>query len=278
VRLKCNTSKRLGEEVGSVDNPRSVINKEKFGVDVRADEVIANVNVLGLAVIGVVNWERLRAVVVSADDERWWTRELKLSKRLSKPDSLLDCSREGDVLSFSSGESNTVLFLCWPADGPSSKRPYKPRDRRTILFVTSPVCIWEPGEEKMSILTTIVQAMCTSSLQVSKDSFSSRKVAWFWGCTVLRKDENGEGDIRARTYLQEEKGSNYALKDTSEISYRHMNISGEPERMITIQRCFHGIAVGEIVFCKEGIDEHLLMNPQLTSLQISLELNTKEIP
>lgn len=34
--------------------------------------------------------------------------------------------------------------------------------------------------------------------------------------------------------------------------------------MITVQWCLHSVAVGEIIFSKEGINEHLLMDPKLT--------------
>lgn len=65
-------------------------------------EVITNVDVFCFAVIRIIGGERLCAVVVCADDKRRWTRKLKLEKRLSKPDSLLNCTGESNILSFSS--------------------------------------------------------------------------------------------------------------------------------------------------------------------------------
>ena len=70
VRLKSDTWKRLGEKVGSVNDPGSVINKKKLGFNVGANEMIANVDVFSLAVIRVVDRKRLSTVVIGADDKR----------------------------------------------------------------------------------------------------------------------------------------------------------------------------------------------------------------
>jgi len=55
VRLKYDTRKRFGEKVGCVYGSGSVINEKKFGFNVRTNEVVANIDVLSLAVIGVVD-------------------------------------------------------------------------------------------------------------------------------------------------------------------------------------------------------------------------------
>ena len=70
MRLKRDTRKRLGEEIGGVYDSRSVIYNEKLGFDMRMDEMITNVYVFSFAMIGVVDRERLGTIVISADDER----------------------------------------------------------------------------------------------------------------------------------------------------------------------------------------------------------------
>ena len=55
VGLKCDTRKRLGEEISGVYDSGSVIYNKKFGFNVRANEVIVDVDVFGLAVIGIID-------------------------------------------------------------------------------------------------------------------------------------------------------------------------------------------------------------------------------
>ena len=112
VRLKSDMWKRLGEKVSSVNDPGSMINKKKFGFNVRVNEMIVNVDVFSLAVIRVVDRKRLSTVVISANKKRRWTRKLELMERCLQPDPFLNCTCESDILSFCSGKSNTVLFLC----------------------------------------------------------------------------------------------------------------------------------------------------------------------
>jgi hypothetical protein len=69
VRLKNETVKRLGEDVGSVDNTRSVFDEKEFGFNVGANEVIPNVDVLCFTVIRVIGRKRFSSIVISADDE-----------------------------------------------------------------------------------------------------------------------------------------------------------------------------------------------------------------
>jgi hypothetical protein len=55
VRLKCDMRKGFCKEIGSVHDTGSVIDKEEFGFNMRTNEMIANVDVFGLAVIGIVD-------------------------------------------------------------------------------------------------------------------------------------------------------------------------------------------------------------------------------
>jgi hypothetical protein len=103
----------------------------------------------------------------------------------------------------------------------------------------------------MTVFTSVVKSIGACSFQITKNMFGSRVVTRFWGGAMLGQDENGEGDIRARAYLQEKKGAHYPLKGASEICYRDMNVGGKSERMVTIQRRFHGIAICQIIFGKQ---------------------------
>jgi hypothetical protein len=55
VRLKGNARKRFGKEIGSIYDSGGVIDYKEFGFNVRANEVISNVNVFGLSVIGIID-------------------------------------------------------------------------------------------------------------------------------------------------------------------------------------------------------------------------------
>jgi hypothetical protein len=55
VRLKSNTMKRFGKEVGSVCNTGSVINNKKLGFNVRTNEMVTDIYVFCFAVIGIVD-------------------------------------------------------------------------------------------------------------------------------------------------------------------------------------------------------------------------------
>ena len=68
---------------------------------------------------------------------------------------------------------------------------------------------------------------------------------------MLREDENGKGYVWMRTYLQEEQRADYSLEGASKICHRRMNVTRKSEGVVTIQRCFHSIAGGEIIFSKE---------------------------
>ena len=101
VRLKNDARERLRKNICSVDDPRSVFNNERIRRDVRTDEVVANINVFGLSMIGVVDRERPGTIVVGREDERRWATNLELSKGLTKPDTFLNSTRESNVLGFS---------------------------------------------------------------------------------------------------------------------------------------------------------------------------------
>jgi hypothetical protein len=55
VRLKNETRKRFGKNVCSVFNTRSVLDNKRTRFNVRANEVIVNVDVLGLPMVGVID-------------------------------------------------------------------------------------------------------------------------------------------------------------------------------------------------------------------------------
>ena len=65
VRLKNDTMKRFCEKVGGVNNTRSMIYEEKFGFNVRAYEMIANIDVLGLRMIVIVCGELQCSLIVA---------------------------------------------------------------------------------------------------------------------------------------------------------------------------------------------------------------------
>ena len=112
VRLKCNTRKRLGEKICGIYDARSVIDDEEFRFNVGANEMITNVDVFGLAMVGIIDRERFCTIVVGTDSEGCGTGDLKLLNRLTKPDSFLNCTCKSDVFGFSGRESNAVLFFC----------------------------------------------------------------------------------------------------------------------------------------------------------------------
>jgi len=141
VRLENDTRKRFCKNVCSVFNTGSVFDNERPGFNMRANEVIADVDVLCFAVVGVIDQERLCAVVVSRENERARTVDAELVERLTEPNAFLNSTCEGNV---SCGESDIVLLLCRPADRTSPKRPNEARDGCTILFIASPVCIRKP--------------------------------------------------------------------------------------------------------------------------------------
>ena len=64
----------------------------------------------------------------------------------------------------------------------------------------------------------------------------------------------------------------------SEIWYRDVDIGRKSKGVITVQRCLYGIAVCEVIFSKERVNEHLLVDPEFASLYIALKLNPKEVP
>jgi len=71
-----------------------MLDHKRPGFDVRANEVIANVDVFGFAMIGIINQERLSTIVVGGKNKRARAVNLKLSNGLTEPDSFLN----GEVL------------------------------------------------------------------------------------------------------------------------------------------------------------------------------------
>ena len=123
MRLKNETRKRLRENVCSVIDAGSVLNDERIGFNVRVNEVIANIDMFGLSVVGVIDGEGLGTIVVSGENERQQATNLELSKGLSKPYSFLNSPSECNIFGLGGRESNAVLLLGRPAEGTSSKRP-----------------------------------------------------------------------------------------------------------------------------------------------------------
>ena len=70
VKLKNNAMKRLGKNIGGVHDARSMNDYEKFGFNVGTYEMVANVDMFGLPVIGVIGGKGLGTIIISADDER----------------------------------------------------------------------------------------------------------------------------------------------------------------------------------------------------------------
>ena len=68
--LKLDASERLCEQVGGVDNSRSVQYVDVAVFNVRANEMVTNIDVLRFPVRGVIRCQRKRSVVVRRDDER----------------------------------------------------------------------------------------------------------------------------------------------------------------------------------------------------------------
>jgi len=64
VRLENKTRKWFGEDICRVVDAWNMIDDERSRFDVRANEVITDVNMLGLPMIGVIDGERLGTVVV----------------------------------------------------------------------------------------------------------------------------------------------------------------------------------------------------------------------
>ena len=111
MRLKNDARERFRENICRVLNPWSMFDDERARFNVRANEMIMDVNMFGLAMVGVIDREGLGTIVVGGNDEGRRTINMELIKGLSKPDSFLNGTREGNVLSFCGGESHTVLLL-----------------------------------------------------------------------------------------------------------------------------------------------------------------------
>ena len=67
--LKFHASKRFGEDVGRIDNPRSMNDVELLVFDVRTNEMISYVDVLCSSMRRVVRRQRKCTVVVGCNDE-----------------------------------------------------------------------------------------------------------------------------------------------------------------------------------------------------------------
>jgi hypothetical protein len=55
-----------------------------------------------------------------------------------------------------------------------------------------------------------------------------------------------------------------------------MYVGGSANRVITVYRCFHSVAICDVVFSEKGVNEHFLINPELTGLKIVLKLDAEE--
>jgi hypothetical protein len=68
---------------------------------------------------------------------------------------------------------------------------------------------------------------------------------------VLGKKENGKGNVGARADLKEKKGADNALEGVSEVASIGVYIGGQAKWMITVERCFHSIAVSEVILSEK---------------------------
>ena len=90
MRLKDETRKRFCKNVCSVFDTRSVFDNERPRFNVRANEVVTNVDVFGFAMIGVVDRERFGTIIVGGKDKRARTIDSELIERLLEPYSFLN--------------------------------------------------------------------------------------------------------------------------------------------------------------------------------------------
>ena len=79
MRLENDTKKRLCENVRSVVDTRSMFNDKRIGFDMRANEMITDVDMLGLSMVGIIGRERSCTIVVGGENERRRAADLKLS-------------------------------------------------------------------------------------------------------------------------------------------------------------------------------------------------------
>jgi hypothetical protein len=78
MSLESNAGEGLGEDVCGIDDPGGVCDEKRLCFDMGADEVIADVDVFGLAVIGVIDREGFSPIVICRDDKQQWAGKLKL--------------------------------------------------------------------------------------------------------------------------------------------------------------------------------------------------------
>jgi len=99
VRLKDNTRKRLCKNVHGVVDTWSMLDDERVGLNVGTYEMIADIDMFGLAVIRVVDREGPGTIVVSGENKRRRAANLELSEGLTKPNAFLNSTCESDVFS-----------------------------------------------------------------------------------------------------------------------------------------------------------------------------------
>jgi hypothetical protein len=78
-----------------------MFNDKRIGFDMRANEMITDVDMLGLSMVGIIGRERSCTIVVGGENERRRAADLKLSKGLPEPNAFLNSTRESNVLGFS---------------------------------------------------------------------------------------------------------------------------------------------------------------------------------
>ena len=76
-----------------------MLDDERVGLNVGTYEMIADIDMFGLAVIRVVDREGPGTIVVSGENKRRRAANLELSKGLTKPNAFLNSTCESDVFS-----------------------------------------------------------------------------------------------------------------------------------------------------------------------------------
>src|SRR6266571_8802949 len=101
VRLKDNTRKRLCKNVRGVVDTWSMLDDKRVGLNVGTYEMIADIDMFGLAVIRVIDREGPGTIVVSGENKRRWAANLELSEGLAKPNAFLNSTCESNIFSLS---------------------------------------------------------------------------------------------------------------------------------------------------------------------------------
>lgn len=89
VLLKFDTCKRFCENVGGVDDPGSVLDVEVTILNLRAYEMIADINVFGFSVRRIIGSEGESTIVVCFNEKSGGARDVKFIERLAYPHAFL---------------------------------------------------------------------------------------------------------------------------------------------------------------------------------------------